>query len=433
MIKIKRKNTKLILIILLLCITIGYAILSSNVNINGSSKIKNATWNIHFDNLRVVDGSVPINEDDIAARINPNNNTEVNYKITLNKPTDYYEFLVDVVNEGSIDAMIDNVSSKIKVNENDYEEITDNNIPNYLKYKVTYLNDTSINSKQELKSGDRETYKVRIEFNKDINNEDLPQTEQNIEFKFEVNYVQKDDTSEEIPKLEIGKYFTLVPDKTSYTISKNDTGYDGNQTINPKELSLWRIININNDGTIDAISEYLSSKNIYFYGVKGYSNYIDALENIANQYKKEGYTIDTRMMGYNGQTKIIENTTTNIQTEEEYNGGILGDSLYLKDYNLVNNTYKENGLKAYKVNDKTTPARYWLASREYLYTSDSNYQFSLRNIDEEGRVVSIKIRSFKNEWKDQMANYALRPIITLKNNIGIKEGKGELNNPYILS
>ena len=45
----------------------------------------------------------------------------------------------------------------------------------------------------------------------------------------------------------LGDYVEMTPTSTSYTISSSMTGYSTNQTINPSELNLWRVINRWND------------------------------------------------------------------------------------------------------------------------------------------------------------------------------------------
>ena len=38
--------------------SIGYAILNKTINITGNSEVKQNTWNIYFDNLKVTPGSI---------------------------------------------------------------------------------------------------------------------------------------------------------------------------------------------------------------------------------------------------------------------------------------------------------------------------------------------------------------------------------------
>lgn len=444
--KVKIKKNKLFLIILLLVITIGYALLSTNINIIGSSKFKDARWDVHLDNLRIVDGSV---SEDSNASID-SKRTSVNYNVNLNTPGEYYEFLVDVVNEGTIDGMVDMVSSKMKINDGEYIDIVSAELPNYLRYSVTYQNGMEIKPKYELKVGERQTYRVRVEYRRDIDISDLPVSEQDIEFLFSIDYVQKDTTSIAAPKLKVGDYISLVPDSSTYTVSKDLTGYDSDQTINPSELTLWRIIQEKEDGTFDAVSEYVSSKDIIFKGTKGYANMVYTLQDIAKEYNKEGYTLSARSFGYDGQTMTISDTSyfdgtsdqcpatqsTNVITSgegSEFSGGSLGDNLYVKDYNLVKNTYGDQIAISYRVNNQNEAATYWRTSRLYLVTGNGcNYSGS--SISKYGILSSdAVVRSFDNSWTDSEKGHAIRPIITLNSNLLLDGGNGTSSNPYYFS
>ena len=77
--------------------------------------------------------------------------------------------------------------------------------------------------------------------------------------------------------LALGDYVIYTPNKTSYTTDTAYTGYTSTQTINPSELTLWRVISLNQDGTVDIISEYVSSVEIYFNGLTGYKNFVGYL------------------------------------------------------------------------------------------------------------------------------------------------------------
>ena len=54
----KRKFTISVFLIILLAIGIGYAYLTSNLSISGNTNVSTNTWNIHFENITVKDGSV---------------------------------------------------------------------------------------------------------------------------------------------------------------------------------------------------------------------------------------------------------------------------------------------------------------------------------------------------------------------------------------
>ena len=130
----KRQSYVLLLIVLLMGIGVGYALLTKTFNIIGSTTLAHSTWDIHFENVQITSGSVTLSEGDSAAAIDSNDNTLVNYAVTLNLPGDYYEFTVDVVNEGTINAMVGEVLSKY----NNVVISNENPLPDYLNYIVTY-------------------------------------------------------------------------------------------------------------------------------------------------------------------------------------------------------------------------------------------------------------------------------------------------------
>ena len=184
----KKKNYFTLLLLLVVTIGIGYAFLTQELTINGTGKVTASNWSIYFDNLVFNSGNVALSTGDSAATINSTTLTDVTYTITLQKPGDFYEFTVDVVNDGTIDAMIGSVSSKLGGVEIDQEHP----LPSYLNYSVTYSDDIAIAPNHLLEAGDTETYKVRLEFRKDISATDLPSTAQTLTFNFSVEYVQAD-------------------------------------------------------------------------------------------------------------------------------------------------------------------------------------------------------------------------------------------------
>ena len=108
-----KKEKYIVLLLLLFIFAIGYALIESNLQINGYGNIKNSSFDVHFENITVTNGSVEINTTagDSAALISPTNNTRIDYTITLSKPGDFYEFTVKAVNSGSLDAMVHSVTS----------------------------------------------------------------------------------------------------------------------------------------------------------------------------------------------------------------------------------------------------------------------------------------------------------------------------------
>lgn len=182
----KKKNKKkymfAILLLLIAGISIGYAALTTTLNINGTTTIEKASWDVHFENLEVTDGSVTATK---AAAID-SDITTINYEIILEKPGDFYEFTVDMVNAGTIDAMISEILKEGLTAEQE----------KYISYTVDYLImwDT-MQEKDILSAGGSESIKVRVEYRSDIEADDLPTEETSLALTFKVIYVQDDGTS----------------------------------------------------------------------------------------------------------------------------------------------------------------------------------------------------------------------------------------------
>ena len=184
----KKNGTIYILVLLLLGITLGYAYLNTTLNINGTTNITSANWNIYWDNI--VFGSNNVTDITTPATISQGL-TEVIFNVNFKEPGDTYEFTVDAVNDGTIDAMISTFSKGVYA----ANGTTPKTLPDYLEYTVTYSNGVEIAQNQLLEAGDTETYKVRVHYKEDITASQLPSTNDNYVFKFSVTYAQADSSS----------------------------------------------------------------------------------------------------------------------------------------------------------------------------------------------------------------------------------------------
>ena len=96
----------------------------------------------------------------------------------------------------------------------------ENPVPSYLDYSVTYEDGTTIAPNHLLAANATETYKVRVEFKRDIEESDLPTTDQTNTFSFGVSYVQSDSNAIEVPHA-----------ATVYTINRYDSNDEENTMI----------------------------------------------------------------------------------------------------------------------------------------------------------------------------------------------------------
>ena len=188
---IDKDNVKLILIMLVVALGIGYAYINSDLNINGTAKIKNANWDVHWANVQVKTGSVT-GDNVVTEPTIDSEETTVTYSVVLPTPGTYYEFTVDAVNAGSIDAMIDTIDSKLN-------GATITTLPDYLEYTVTYGDGIELEPNHELKANTTETYKVRLKYRDDIELSQIPASDQTLSLEFTVTYRQATEDSETVP------------------------------------------------------------------------------------------------------------------------------------------------------------------------------------------------------------------------------------------
>ena len=239
--------------------------------------------------------------------------------------------------------------------------------------------------------------------------------------------------------LSLGDYVSYIPTSTSYTTDKSKTGFTSTQTINPSELNLWRVLKINDDGTVDIISEYVSSTQVYFRGKTGYLNFVGYLNELAKIYEDNDYTVRSRHFGYNGQTEYIIDTSKFTATAPwkcntgescnpiESQGG--GDTLYEDDLKQLKETLGTATSYYAKTN---SVAQYWIASRYYSYGTSwsGRYIYSTNNKDYDD--YDDLLYSSGNDFSSYDVANSLRPIVTLKSDLVVINGDGTSSSPYQL-
>ena len=170
-----------LVIVSVLTMTLAYAALSVALKINGSAEIVASSWDIHLANPKVKPGSITTQLPTIK-----NGNT-IDFNVSFNGIEQFYEFTVDIVNEGTIDAMIDEV---IKTPELTAEQAK------YINYELSYVNGDMITEKHNLKASSSVPIRVRIGFRNDITNAaDLPTSTVKLSLSITLTYIQSDNTS----------------------------------------------------------------------------------------------------------------------------------------------------------------------------------------------------------------------------------------------
>ena len=229
----------ILVLVLVLGISIGYAALSTTLNINGSTTIGKSSWDVHFANVTKGGNSVGA----ASATLSDNNTTLTVSGITLSSPGSEYEVYVNVVNGGTIDA---NLSSLVKSGLSPAQQ-------QYLSYNVTYAFNRPIKQNDLLKAGSFETLRISIKYNDNKSN--APSTSQSIgTMTFKLNYVQDKGTG--VARAKLCKRATTL-----------HSGTVGSTTVNFGQIGTTGTLasgdafdcDVNGDGT------YNESTEIFYY------------------------------------------------------------------------------------------------------------------------------------------------------------------------
>ena len=173
----RRRISDLVLTLLLLLVLgmgVGYSVFSTTLTIDGTSDISSATWEIYFANLQVTSGSVSAPTPSIV------NNRTISFSATLAEPGNYYEFYVDIVNNGSLNAKLDSITIS--------PELT-GTLANYFDYTVSYVDGVPIQVNDALNANASEKIKVRVEYKQNTLHSLYPTSNVNLSFGLQMTYV----------------------------------------------------------------------------------------------------------------------------------------------------------------------------------------------------------------------------------------------------
>lgn len=169
----------IVFIVSLLLLTIAYASLAVNfgIKVNGAKKVEALNWNIQFENLNVIDGSVKAIKD---AEIDESK-TGIEYEIALNTLGEFYSFTTDIVNTGTIDAKIYDIIEKTITEEQ----------RKYIDYYIKYTNGEEIKKEDTLDASEKKNITVMVKFKNDLEKEDLPKERTTLDLAYKIVYIEK--------------------------------------------------------------------------------------------------------------------------------------------------------------------------------------------------------------------------------------------------
>ena len=392
-----RKNKKNLLfslfLLFILSIGIGYAYLTSNLTLSGTTKLAGNTWDIHFANIVVNETSVTTST---PATIDTNDNTSIDYEVTLNKPGDFYEFTVDIVNAGSI-------TGKISL-------ITNTGIPTELEdiidYSIVYTNkNTPVQLNDIINHNSSKNIKVRVYFKEDISNDDLPSDDIDLDLNLSITYTQSNedelDTNLLIQQLKtensscFTKYTGQVTDQVGQTVTASNVYF--NKCADKRNIIFnnmcWQMIRTTETGGIkmvyngELVDGKCESTRGDHKGIVGANNY-DSTQTLNAEYlygdsftydiTNNTFTLtDTTTATWSASTyenllgkftcKNTEETCTTLYNVNGYETNTT--TAYISSYTIGDTNYAQIGTSSFNAN-RNSPAMVG-----YMFNKVYNYKY----------------------------------------------------------
>ena len=174
-------NSKLIAVMALcvavMCISVGFAALSSTLNINGNAKVNTSNWDVHFADL----SSSPtiVGDADQIKAPNLNATSITNYSVNLNEPDSSISYSFKIVNGGTYDAKISSITVPVPMctGNGTYATSDASNVCKYLEYTLKYDNGSSLAVGDTISAGSSVNAVLKLAFtsnNNTITSVELP-------------------------------------------------------------------------------------------------------------------------------------------------------------------------------------------------------------------------------------------------------------------
>lgn len=179
----KQKNAQIIILSLLLAAviftTVGFAAYTQNLNIGGTVAVEKSKWSIHFDK-----STYQLASSSQAVTTDMSSDTSINFTSTLSKPGDFCAFSIKAVNDGTFNAVLNQLEMSPLSPEQS----------KYLTYTVSYggTNFTSTNNalSTALNKGASSDVVVRVEYIAPTDPANLPSSDATVSLSLKLVYNQ---------------------------------------------------------------------------------------------------------------------------------------------------------------------------------------------------------------------------------------------------
>ena len=455
-------NKKRIIIIamcLVICLMIvGYAVLGQKLNINGTADIE-SNWNILFTNVSIIERTTGVTFTSTPTI----SGTTLTFGLDLKAPGDGVKLDVTVANRGTIDAIINEIEAIKGVND-------------AIKIEVT-----GIKKGDKLAKGQSKTFGIYVVFDSSVT--DQPTLDDEM-LSISVNFVQdvgQTITSEDVEVVSAGLAKKILKDNTPHPLNTavvNGAGlYEVNENTEDNKTTyifsgtnvnnyvsfagkMWRIIRINEDGSIRIILNVSAGKSAFNTSPTTYSYNPLVGYMYGNQVSTSISSAHANVNSSTVKTFLDNWYKTNLLSYSNYiaDAGFCGDRTYTSGSPLGNlaTTYtnsttvldcpQENDLytttTATKGNKALTYPIGLMSTAEFVYTSkvggtylsttaaEAYWTMTPSKFDTLPYVTVIYMGVTSSVSVDS-TNFSVLPVINLKDTV-IVSGSGTSTNPYVV-
>ena len=159
-------------------ISVGFASMSSNLDVKGQAEVVPASWKIKFTDLSnpTINGSAAV----VTAPQIESDTHIGNYDVTLSMPGDSVTYTFKIVNSGTIDAELSDYNFAIPTITGTGESAESDAaiVSNNLVYTLTYVDGTAVQKNDTLLKNESKTLKLTVAY--DASATDLPINRVNI-------------------------------------------------------------------------------------------------------------------------------------------------------------------------------------------------------------------------------------------------------------
>ena len=291
-------------------------------------------------------------------------------------------------------------------------------------------------------------------------------TSRNIKTKFLINggYINNkiDDISvnsgfREITQLNIGEYITYNTNN-SYNLD-NDYSSEEDSIINTNN-SLYRILSVNDDNTIDIISvNSVLLNNLTFNGANGYNNFAYIVNDICNKVFSNNNTVYVKNVNINELEKYTSTKIVNYDNIKSINKLLYIPKILEYEKNVIidgntNETYSndelllidklnaskpitsivisEPNLLEYEFNNPIYSELFmnsnYLLSNRIIKSDDDNLLYGVYQVEDKNIIINELYDSLDNDYS--ISDIYVKPIIRLssKTKIDLVDNKLEVKN-----